>query len=322
MSATRSTGQTPMSSANDLPRGYRLYRKRIARCRTPNQRNRVHIALESYMTPLEVRYFARASANDPPDSPERHWIARLDAYMPPRPAAQAEFVRRGMLRAVSRYSAATGLSSDKTLLVCFAGVFHRLMMPTAAFLDCLDPARYEVVLLRDFTRTAFSKGIEPLGRDFFDMMRSLRVLLEADAYARTVALGVCSGALPALLAAIMLGFDHGISIAGVDFPEFATWLGDWGVDASRHEALLASRPEPFPDLVQVYSADTGKDAAAAAALQGRVPSRLWAEGNCGPNVLASVLTTGRLRGFMSRLLESDEGVGATQSSVRAVETNS
>jgi hypothetical protein len=321
MSATQTSEPSRMSAADPLERGYRLYRKRIARCRTPNQRNRIHLALESYMTPLEVRYFALRCANDPPDSPERRWVERLDAYMPRRPAARPEFVRRGTLRAVSQYTAEAGSRSDKTLLVCFAGVFHRLMLPTSAFLDCLDASRYDVVLLRDFTRTAFSKGIERLGRDFFETMGSLRTGLEPAAYARTVALGVCSGAMPAMLASILLGFDHGISIAGVDFPEFASWLAEWGVDARRHEALLDSRLNPLPDLLLVYSADTAKDAAAAKALQRRLPSRLWAEPDCAVHVLPALLASGRLPSFMSRLLESDEGIGAAPSRARIAETN-
>ena len=49
------------ASPSLLDREYRLYRKRIARCRTENQVNRVHIVLGNYMTPVEVRYFGARS---------------------------------------------------------------------------------------------------------------------------------------------------------------------------------------------------------------------------------------------------------------------
>jgi len=75
--AARSSGL----KASQLERAYRLYCKRIARCRTENQRNRVHIALENYMTPQEVLYLAAALAGDRADSPSRKWIARLESYL-------------------------------------------------------------------------------------------------------------------------------------------------------------------------------------------------------------------------------------------------
>ena len=299
--AARSSG----SKASQLERAYRLYCKRIARCRTENQRNRVHIALENYMTPQEVRYLAAALIGDRADSPSRKWIARLESYLTHKTDEAPAFVRRGTLRAVTRYSAEVGAPAQKTLLLCFAGIFHRLMVPTPAFLDCLDPARYDVVFLRDYSKSGFGRGIAGLGEDFFAAMRRLPAVEDFARYRRTVALGTSSGALPALMAAILFRLHQGIAIGSMDFPEFASWLESLGIDPEPYAALVASRPDPFPALTLVYCAGCDKDSKSATALHSRVPSTLWAATDCaGHTVLASKLMLGRLPAFLSRLLAS------------------
>jgi hypothetical protein len=310
MSATLPLREASASRALEsrLERAYWLYSRRIARCRTPNQRNRLHIALESYMTPLEVRYLASRLEREPPESPERRWSARLQSYMMSMRARSTDFIRESPLRAVTRYTSGVGTPTEKTLLLCFAGIFHRLMIPTSTFLDCLDPARYDVVLVRDFSKTAFSRGIAGLGDDFFTALRNLGPLLDLAGYRRTVAFGTSAGGFPSLLAAIFLRLDQGISVAGVDLPEFTSWLEGWDVNPEPFAALLASRPEPFPHLVLVYCQSCEKDAAAAKALHHRIPSTLWKTVECdGHAVLASKLSRGLLPTFVPRLLENARG---------------
>src|SRR5512139_443010 len=94
--------------SDHLDRAYRLYRRRIERCRTENQRNAVHIVLENYMTPAEVRHFRVALDAEPPDSPSRAWINRLDRSMPINKPRPVEFERRGILRSATRYTADCG----------------------------------------------------------------------------------------------------------------------------------------------------------------------------------------------------------------------
>ena len=177
------------------------------------------------------------------------------------------------------------------------------MLPTSSLLDCLDPALYDVVLLRDFSRRLYSRGIPGLGDDFFAMLAALRQAAGLDAYRNCVALGTSSGGLPALLAAIALGLPRGISIGGMDFARFAARLRIYGVDAAPYAALLASRPSPFPELLLVFCGAYAPEAAAARDLQPRVPSRLWAVKNCkGHNVLPDKLEQGRLPPFLANVL--------------------
>jgi hypothetical protein len=109
--------------------------------------------------------------------------------------------------------------------------------------------------------------------------------------------------LPALLAAIMLQLDRGISIGALDFPRFAARLRSNGVSEEPYAALLASRPDPFPELLLVYSGGYAIDEAAASALHQRVPSQLWPVKNSkGHAVFAWKFAQGRLPEFLSNIL--------------------
>src|SRR5438045_4777312 len=130
---TQSKGVDPVRRrsrlSSRLERAYLLYRKRVALCRTENQRNRVHIAVENYMTPAELRYFASALAADAPDSPSHEWIIRLGALMPTQTDRPVEFERRTVFKSLTHYRAGVGAPAQKTLLIGFAGGHHRLLLP-------------------------------------------------------------------------------------------------------------------------------------------------------------------------------------------------
>jgi hypothetical protein len=295
-------------SQDRLDRVYRLYRKHLARCRTENQLNRLHIVLGNYMTPMEVRYFKAALADDPSNQAARRWMANLDHFMPIKKARPFEFERRATHRAFTQYTADTASAQQKTLIIAFAGNFHRLMLPTPAFLDCLDPALYDVIMLRDFRRSLFIKGIPGLGGDFFEAMSNLEEHFAPHSYRTIIALGTSGGGVPALLAAILLKASRGISVGGTDFARFSARVKSCGMSDEAYAALLASRPEPFPDLFLVYSAGYAHDADAARAMHERVPSQLWEVHDCeGHLLLAQKLEQGKLPAFMAKLLGQSLG---------------
>jgi len=286
-----------------LDQALRLYRRRIARCRTDNQRNKLHIALENYMTPMEVRHFAAALADEAPEEPGRIWITDLEQRLPRREPRTAEFVRSGLCKGATYYTASSRPKQDKTLLLAFAGHFQRLMAPTPPFLDALDPELYDVVMLRDFAQAFFARGIPGLGGDLAATLSELRHEISLDAYRNCIALGTSSGGLIALLAAIELRLARGISIGGLDFPSVAARLERRGLSAEPYASLLAARPEPFPELLLVFCGGYRTDAAAANALRGRIPSRLWPVKGCRTHsVIGTKLASGRLPAFLARLL--------------------
>ncbi|NDP42811.1 MAG: hypothetical protein GZ089_08870 [Aromatoleum sp.] len=302
--------------SKQIDRLYQLYRRRISRCRTENQLNKLQIALENYLTPAEARHLRVAAACEPLDSPSRRWAARLEGFFPIGNARPVEFQRRGIFKGMTLYTADVGSTARKSLIIGFAGHFHRLMLPMPWLLDCLNPAAYDVIVLRDFSRTRFALGIPGLGGTFFDVLANLPRHVDPRWYRNAIALGTSGGGIPAVLASIALGFDRGVSVCGRDFHDFASKLPDSGVNAEPYAALLASRQRPFPELVLVYGADNRGDAAAANALAKLVPSRLSEVENCAEHtVLAWALTQGRLPALMTEVLgqsvESGDRVAKT-----------
>jgi hypothetical protein len=291
------------SAAHRLEQALALYRKRIARCRTENQRNFVHIALENFMTPLEVHYFHAAFASDAPESPARRWIASVEALTPAQRHKSADFERRGLIKGATLYTADALSPREKTLVLAFGGQFHRLLVPTPSLLASLDARHFDVVLLRDFSRRYFATGIRGLGEDFFTAVAELARQVVPSAYRSSVALGTSAGGLPALLAAMQLRLDRGIFVGGIDFAHFAHRLSEWGVDARPYADLLASRPQPFPELLLVYCVGNPIDARSAIALHSQVPSHLLGLRNCNDhNVFRTKLMRGQLPSFLSKLL--------------------
>lgn len=291
------------SMSSHLDRTFRLYRQRISRCRTENQLNRIHIALENYITPAEVRHFAAALAGDPPDSPSRQWIARIDGFMPINKVRPVEFARRGISKGATRYTADAGSAGQKTLIIGLAGHWHRLMVPMPWFLDCLNPSLYDVIVLRDFSRLSFAAGIPGLGGDLLEALTNLKRQVDPGAYRNAIALGTSGGGVSAVLAAILLGLNRGISVSGEDFQRTTARLKSHGLSDERYTALLASRQHPFPDLVLAFGGDSRADMEAAVALHQLIPSRLEKVKHCGDHaVLAWHLRRGTLPAFLAKIL--------------------
>ena len=311
-------GAAPRASSpsDPLARAFRLYRQRIGRCRTENERNRIHIAVENYITPAEVRHFAAALAGEPPDSPCRQWIARIAGAMPVNKARPVEFARRGIVKGATRYTADAGSAGKKTLIIGLAGHWHRLMVPMPWFLDCLNPSLYDVVVLRDFSRLSFAAGIPGLGGDLFVALTNLAGRVDPGAYRNAVALGTSGGGVCAVLAAILLRLDRGISVSGEHLQRIVARLGSQGMSHEPYAALLAQRPHPFPELVLAYGGDSSADAEAAFALHQLVPSRLEKVKHCPEHaVLAWHNSRGTLPAFLAKVLgqslENPDLVAAT-----------
>ena len=303
-----------------MERAYRLYRRYIRRCRTENQLNRVHIALDNYMTPTEVRHFAAALAKEPPQSPSRRWIETLERSMAVKAVRPVEFERRELLKGVTQYTANVAPAARKTLILGFSGIHHRLMMPTPWWLCCLNPRVYDVLILRDFSRRSFAAGLPGLGNNLLSAMEGLRKVCDPRAYRKTVSLGASAGGVPAIIAAVHLRLDRGIGLGASHHLWYAEHAKALRADERGYLAVLASRPQPFPELVLVSGAEKKDDLAAALALHAAVPSRLWKLRNCATHgVLKWHIERGTLRAFLTKLLDQSleaEGPQAVQLAAR------
>ena len=291
------------SASSRLEQAFRLYQRRIGRCRTENQLNRVHIALENYMTPAEVRHFGKALADETAEAASRRWISRLGRWLPVNKARPVEFERRGLLKGATLYTAGDGHAEQKTLIIGLTGHFHRLMVPMPWLLDCLNPSLYDFVVLRDFSRLYYALGIPGLGSDFVSALSGLRSRIDLRSYRSTIALGTSGGGLPALMAAILLELDKGIAIGPQDLAHVAGKLDAGGVRSDSYAALLTSRPRRFPELAVAFGADHTVDAAAAAAIHALVPSNLRPVKHCAQHgVFDWHLRRGTLPHYISKLL--------------------
>ncbi|MGH8799994.1 MAG: hypothetical protein ACREX7_07110 [Casimicrobiaceae bacterium] len=208
------------------------------------------------------------------------------------------------------YTAETEPRSKKTLIIGFAGHFHRLMLPMPVLLDCFDPAVYDVLVLRDFNRAFFARGIDGLGGDFVGAISNLRERFDPGSYRNAIALGTSSGGLPAVLGAVMLGLRRGVAVGGIDFPALTARLRNQGISEAVYARLLACRPQPFPDLILAYGADYAIDVASNRGLHGRVPSRLHAIEGCAIHgVLAWLVARGSLPAFLETVLDQSLETG-------------
>jgi hypothetical protein len=308
MSADISSGgvpgaRKPRCASDRLEQALRLYRRRIGRCRGENQQNRVHIALENYMTPAEVRYFGTALAGEAAESASRRWISRLGRWLPVNKARPVEFERRGLLKGATLYAAGDGHAEQKSLIIGLTGHFHRLMLPMPWLLDCLNPALYDFVVLRDFSRLYYALGIPGLGSDFVSALSGLRSRIDPRSYRNAIALGTSGGGLPALMAAMFLELDKGIAIGPQDLAHVAAKLEAGGLRSDSYAALLASRPRRFPELAVAFGADHTTDAAAAAAIHALVPSTLRPVRQCAQHAVFDWhLRRGTLPHYLSKLL--------------------
>jgi hypothetical protein len=187
------------------------YLAKAQACRTENLFNRLHIRLEENLAPPEVAALGRAARR--PDFPEagRAWLAGLGEKTPGLMDAPEAFERREISDRVVFYEGQGG-STPRRLLIAFTGKARRMMLPTPTFLQALDAAAWDVVLLK---RTkSFLEGLDGEATDFDGVVAYLRrAFIRAD-YSGVATIGTSGGGGFAVVAALKLKADRGVSISG------------------------------------------------------------------------------------------------------------
>ncbi len=155
--------------------------------------------------------------------------------------------------------------SEKTLIVGFTSRAMRLTAPTYQILCALDPARHDLLLLRDPDRRHYFSGVPGISGTLSGVARWISDWKSPRAYADTVGLGTSAGGLPAVIVGIESGWRR-ILVSGADTPKrhphFAPALAGC---ATR----LAASPEL--NLTIAYSAGKDRDAEAAQDLAALFP---------------------------------------------------
>jgi hypothetical protein len=126
-------------------------------------------------------------------------------------AAPSPFTRTEIASGVNLYSAERGAPK---LIVGFSGSLGRLNMAVFMFLEALDSAEYDLLLLADLKKLHFHNGIENYADSMPELMSKVGNLARQRAYRSIITYGTSMGGFPALRGGDMLGADRAISIGG------------------------------------------------------------------------------------------------------------
>lgn len=301
------------------------YRRAARRCRTVNQLNALHIALENRITPLELvalrdaqgpwfrlrtllqsawrlPYVAlrRKDATSPAAQRDR-WLRKLyRLYTQAGERRPQPYRRRRLSRHLRLYSAG-GARQGKNLLICFVGSSQRPFLPVPVWLQHLDAARTDVLLVGYPRGKGHRQGLPELGSSFEQSMDRLRIVADIDAYQRCVAIGTSGGGTPAVLAALRLGLSAALSVGGGS-PTDPRWFAALGEDVGDLARRYAAASTSLPRVVLAYGVDAPKDIVAAQAFAQCISAELLPvdDGRHGAphNVFHPLLRRQRLRGFL------------------------
>jgi len=276
-----------------------FYLAEIARARTDNLIQGVHFALENEITALEFEQLAhdveKSGVVLPPVC--RSWFVQTRHLLHFGVSGIRPFVRQPCGPGATLYLAPAGMPTEpgRTLVVAFAGDAHRLMIPIAGFLQRCDPARHELLLLFDPSRSMFMRGIPGIAPDFASLVAWIRGQCEARAAARTVTFGASSGGLAAVWAALELGLDRGVSIGGTVPEQIALRHQTQDLDVSGFDDAVRRRIGRLPEIAFVYGEQCERDRLKGVALASRLPVTMVPVPRFGQhNVIFEALRRGSL----------------------------
>jgi hypothetical protein len=309
----------------------KVYGRLIEGVRSTNQLNRLQIALENIMTPLEAEQFAPRLApalsarllaiHGPAAEPltamtigerlfERThaWRRRLQRQMALVAKAEPEgFTRLRLSRDVRLYSN-PGASGPKRLLILFSSLALRPMMPVHVFLQHVDARTTDVMFLRDSERDAFRSGLFGLGTTLHDVIDRLPRLVDLSRYQSVSTMGTSGGGVPALVAGLSLGARAAISAGGLHPVGNYGTFGDRPLEKALEDLrqVAGSRTHVFL-ITGAKAVVDGVAAEATAALLGA--TRLTISGTddagVGHNSLFALAQQGRLARVLEAMLSVD-----------------
>lgn len=274
----------------------RLYERLVARQRSPNQRNQLHISLENYITPDEREALWQEARGL--DEPAAVWLEGLQKQA--GVSALQGFTRQSLGWGLRLYRG-SGDATFKTLILAFSTRAERLMMPLPSVLQHIDASRFDVLLVPDRTRSSFELGLPPLGESVTALVDAVAALPSVQRYSSVRALGCSGGGFAALMASAQLGLEMGVSVGG-RFPKGRRWHRIQSVLATRR-ARSGSGGSP---LLVAYGRPKTRDRKFAHAfVRGASAHALpvdYADGEAGHLVLAEMLERQTLQAFIDQTI--------------------
>lgn len=275
------------------------YLSLVRSCSTQNQVNRLHIEIETGSTPTELAEIAALARNS--DLPPRShaWLQKVATMCPEVLTSPRHFARTRLAERVALYEPPTGNAAERGLLIAFCGIARRLMLPLPYFLQSLPCGGWDVLLLQRLPSVSYLSGLEGVAADLPGVVRYLRRAIAGRDYRRTVVLGTSGGAYAAVLAALLMEADRGVSVGG-NLPA----AGSEPAAAARRVLEQLQTGAASPELCYVFGAGFQRDASAAAVLReihgGLV---LPIPGVDIHGVFAPLLKRGQLPDFLESILE-------------------
>ena len=206
--------------------GAQAARMALATCASKDQLKAVCDQISAYETPSglldlfdELGHVRVAAVTDNPVGlvnrarlwlRYRRWQASVRREI--ATATSPQTWQRSVMNASSwLYSDPAQDASNKALIVGFTGNLQRLMLPTYAVLACLDPKKFDLLLLRDGSNSLFSQGLDGAGTQLQDVADFVNDFTNQAGYARTIALGTSGGGLASVYSAVVSGWDRVIA---------------------------------------------------------------------------------------------------------------
>lgn len=323
----------------------RRYQQLAGKCKTINQLNQVHIALENEMTPDEIVTFGRQLAARKRrgalvrrlterleyfkrrallEEDARAWIGRLNDILNYAGKTDPEpYVRSALNAHLNLYSAPGIDRKTKTLLVCFTGINQRMMMHIHLLLQHFDASKYDLLVVKYPKQKkvkGYLKGLPGMGDDLLQSLDALADLVGLRGYDKRMALGVSGGAFPAVMMALRHRFDVGAAVS-IASPWSPGWQQALGKPPGVFVQELYGRSDKRTRLTLVVGAESDRDIPAAEGWQGWLPGleiktvKLDAE-EVKHNVLWPLARNGKLQPLLQEILACrQKNIGADNGTV-------
>lgn len=284
----------------------------LRRCRTPADFYRQQILVENLATPTDIA--ALLDAGDVLPAQAKNWCSKIAALMRAGGRPIQGFERTPLADSVSVCADPAIPPSEKTLLVSFAGnyPYRPLALPLCVFLQHVDARRFDILLLRDPTQTAYANGIPGFAEGVTALAERLRVLFESRGNRRLVTIGMSSGGAAALYVGALSAAERAISVSGLDLSSerFASKRESSGLDGGEFDRALGDRVRDCSTrALCLFGADHAEDRRGALSLVARFPAdRAHVVGFAGISshlLTHEMLKQGRLGSLLETVLDGD-----------------
>jgi hypothetical protein len=206
------------------------------------------------------------------------------------------------------YYRAQGGTNVKTLLIGFCGNANRLMLPIPVFLQFVPEDGYDVLILRDPSRTGYLRGVPGFGGDLVKVAEAIRANVHIGSYREVRCVGTSGGGATALYTGLLLDVRRAVSVGGRHRTLCKRVVeGDSEFSGEEFDFLVQGLGPADTELFNIFGERCERDIEGARSLErylGRLqPIRV--PDLADHNVLAYLLQKGSLPNFFNRILFSE-----------------